>query len=84
MVKPNPLLWLTGMLLSTPAFADPTGWFEKNTPLTQAHQHLLNNDLESMFSSLVEVWQLEKIKPENTSEQFIDSVFKRGLRSRAR
>ncbi|HGS5687655.1 TPA: DUF2861 family protein [Vibrio cholerae] len=62
MVKPNPLLWLTGMLLSTPAFADPTGWFEKNTPLTQAHQHLLNNDLESMFSSLVEVWQLEKNK----------------------
>ncbi|ENL6072600.1 TPA: DUF2861 family protein [Vibrio cholerae] len=60
MVKPNSPLWLTGMLISMPVFADPTGWFEKNTPLTQAHQHLLNNDLQSMFSSLVEVWQLEK------------------------
>lgn len=53
---------LLGVLLSTPALADATGWFEKNTPLTQAHQHLLNNDLENMFSSLVEVWQLEKNK----------------------
>ncbi|EOX1813325.1 DUF2861 family protein [Vibrio cholerae] len=60
MVKPNSPLWLTGMLISMPVFADSTGWFEKNTPLTQAHQHLLNNDLQSMFSSLVEVWQLEK------------------------
>lgn len=54
------LLLLTGMLLSTPVFAKVTGWFENKTPLTQAHQHLLNNDLENMFGSLVEVWQLEK------------------------
>jgi len=32
-------------------------WFEKVTPLTQAHQHLLNNQLPAMFDSLVEVWQ---------------------------
>ncbi|MDC0612609.1 DUF2861 family protein [Vibrio sp.] len=34
-----------------------SAWFEKNTPLTQAHQHLLNNQLPAMFDSLVEVWQ---------------------------
>lgn len=32
-------------------------WFDKNSPLTQAHQHLLNDDLKTMFTSLVEVWQ---------------------------
>ncbi|ENM5903411.1 DUF2861 family protein [Vibrio mimicus] len=62
MARPNTFLLLSGVLLSTPVAADVTGWFEKNTPLTQAHQHLLNNDLENMFSSLVEVWQLEKNK----------------------
>ncbi|KJR28937.1 hypothetical protein BOO91_16855 [Vibrio navarrensis] len=32
-------------------------WFEKNTPLTQAHKHLLEDDLSGMFDSFVEVWQ---------------------------
>lgn len=51
-----------GTLLCVPLSTQAVEWFEKNTPLTQAHQHLLNNDLESMFASLVEVWQLEHNK----------------------
>ncbi|EKO3977294.1 DUF2861 family protein [Vibrio fluvialis] len=53
---------LMGTLLCVPLSTQAVEWFEKNTPLTQAHQHLLNNDLESMFASLVEVWQLEHNK----------------------
>ncbi|MGP8306769.1 DUF2861 family protein [Vibrio sp. YIC-376] len=34
-------------------------WFQTNTPLTQAHQHLLEDDLSSMFNTLVELWQTE-------------------------
>lgn len=48
------------LLLSAPAFAKDVPWFQSNTPLTQAHKHLLNSDLPGMFSSLVEVWQLGK------------------------
>ncbi|MGL4381953.1 MAG: DUF2861 family protein [Vibrio sp.] len=76
MFRVNSLLLLTGVLLSTSAVADVTRWFEKNTPLTQAHQHLLNNDLENMFSSLVEVWQLEKNKnlPTHLNNLLIQSL----------
>lgn len=49
------------LLLSASTLAkDDVPWFESNTPLTQAHKHLLNGDLPAMFSSLVEVWQLDK------------------------
>ncbi|PFG58180.1 uncharacterized protein DUF2861 [Vibrio sp. ES.051] len=34
-------------------------WFQTNTPLIQAHQHLLEDDLAGMFNSLVELWQTE-------------------------
>ncbi|NOI29764.1 DUF2861 family protein [Vibrio coralliilyticus] len=51
---------LIGVLLSTPATAANIPWFESNSPLTQAHRYLLNDDLPAMFSSLVEVWQQEK------------------------
>ncbi|WP_282176133.1 DUF2861 family protein [Vibrio nereis] len=51
---------LGALLVSAPASAKDVPWFQSNTPLTQAHKHLLNNDLPAMFSSLVEVWQLEK------------------------
>ncbi|CAM3035653.1 DUF2861 family protein [Vibrio mytili] len=37
-------------------------WFQTNTPLTQAHQHLLEDDLAGMFNSLVELWQSEPTK----------------------
>lgn len=53
---------LIGTLLSVPLSAHAVEWFQKSTPLTQAHQNLLNNDLESMFTSLVEVWQLDHNK----------------------
>ncbi|MGY5709704.1 DUF2861 family protein [Vibrio cincinnatiensis] len=52
--------FILGTLASVPFLVHSTGWFETNTPLTQAHQNLLTNDLESMFASLVEVWQLEQ------------------------
>ncbi|SJL83856.1 DUF2861 family protein [Vibrio palustris] len=50
---------LLGTLLSVP-FVAHAEWFEDNTPLTQAHQHLLEGNLTSMFDSMVEVWQLDK------------------------
>ncbi len=53
---------LVGTLCCVPFIANGVEWFESNTPLTQAHQHLLTNDLENMFVSLVEVWQLEHNK----------------------
>ncbi|MDA0148349.1 DUF2861 family protein [Vibrio sp. LaRot3] len=52
-------LLLTGALCSAPAFSDGVPWFDGNSPLTQTHKHLLNDDLNAMFNSLVEVWQLE-------------------------
>ncbi|RTZ17329.1 DUF2861 family protein [Vibrio aquaticus] len=60
MVKSKALLG--ALLMSAPlsTFATQVPWFESNSPLTQAHKHLLNDDLPGMFSSLVEVWQLEK------------------------
>lgn len=48
------------LVISAPIQTKEAPWFEDNTTLTQAHKHLLNDDLPSMFSSLVEVWQLEK------------------------
>ncbi|MGO1296302.1 MAG: DUF2861 family protein [Vibrio sp.] len=50
---------LLGTCLCVPFFAH-ADWFEENTPLTQAHQHLLEGNLTSMFDSMVEVWQLDK------------------------
>ncbi|MBA5764036.1 DUF2861 family protein [Vibrio sp. 404] len=52
-------LLIAGALISAPVASEGITWFESNSPLTQTHKHLLNNDLASMFSSLVEVWQLE-------------------------
>ena len=51
---------LGALLSSASVMSKQVSWFESNSPLTQAHRHLLNNDLSGMFSSLVEVWQLEK------------------------
>ncbi len=48
------------LLLVKPVHA--TDWFQSNTPLTQAHQHLLEDDLGGMFNSLVELWQSEPNK----------------------
>lgn len=54
------------LILSSSVSAESVSWFERSTPLTQAHRHLLNDDLSAMFTSLVEVWQQDKntaIKP---------------------
>lgn len=68
---------LIGALLSSASvMSKQVTWFESNSPLTQAHRHLLNNDLSGMFSSLVEVWQLEKnssIAP-HLNDLFIQSL----------
>lgn len=53
---------LAGTLISVPLQANSVAWFEQNTPLTQAHQYLLNNDLPGMFESLIEVWQQDNSK----------------------
>ncbi|SHF50129.1 DUF2861 family protein [Vibrio gazogenes] len=52
--------FLLGVLICAPNYSVYANWFERNTPLTQAHEHLLENDLPKMFSSLVEVWQNAK------------------------
>jgi hypothetical protein len=48
---------ILGALLCAPLTVSGAEWFEANTPLIQAHQHLLNNDLANMFTSMVLVWQ---------------------------
>ncbi|MEZ8100835.1 DUF2861 family protein [Vibrio bivalvicida] len=53
-------LLVGALIMSAPTTAEQVPWFESNSPLTQAHRHLLDGDLPTMFSSLVEVWQLEK------------------------
>ncbi|MFA0413398.1 DUF2861 family protein [Vibrio renipiscarius] len=51
---------LIGALTSAPfVSAEGLSWFDRNSPLTQTHKHLLNGDLKAMLASLVEVWQLE-------------------------
>lgn len=48
---------IAALMLALPAYS--AGWFEANNVLTRAHQHLLEDNLPSMFDSLVEVWQSE-------------------------
>lgn len=43
--------------MTIPTYAET--WFESSSPLNQAHQKLLDNDLEGSFSSIVQVWQTE-------------------------
>ncbi|WP_076588704.1 DUF2861 family protein [Vibrio ostreicida] len=72
----KPSVLILGVLISTPLSADQVPWFESNSPLTQAHRYLLNNDLPAMFSSLVEVLQQEKhqaIAP-HLNDLFIQSL----------
>ncbi|MDW6094142.1 DUF2861 family protein [Vibrio rhizosphaerae] len=54
--------FLLGVLICAPSHFVYANWFERNTPLTQAHEHLLENDLPKMFNSLVEVWQSAESK----------------------
>lgn len=63
-------------LLTAPAWANSGEWFEENTPLTQAHQHLLDDDLPAMFNSMVELWQLDESK---TLAPHLNSLFEQSL-----
>ncbi|MGF1776794.1 DUF2861 family protein [Vibrio nomapromontoriensis] len=51
-------------------------WFENNTPISQAHRHLLTKDQESMFQSLVEIWQQQ---PSKTIKTHINRLFLQSL-----
>ncbi|NLS13345.1 DUF2861 family protein [Vibrio sp. SM6] len=51
-------VWLVAFVgLSAPLYAANEQWFEHNTALSQAHQHLLENDMPGMYQALIEVWQ---------------------------
>ncbi|WGV98984.1 DUF2861 family protein [Vibrio sp. YMD68] len=54
-MKPLPFVAL--LVVCFPLAANDVGWFEENTSLTQAHQYLLEDDLDSMFGSIVKVHQ---------------------------
>lgn len=47
------LILLSTLVVSHAAQA----WFENKMPLSQAHQKLLEDDLEASFSSMIQVWQ---------------------------
>ncbi|EOE4685598.1 DUF2861 family protein [Vibrio vulnificus] len=66
-----PILTLT---ITQPVYA--IDWFEANTPLTQAHQHLLDDDLPRMFNSLVEVWQSQ---PKERIKDHLNSLLMQSL-----
>ncbi len=51
---------ILGVLSGVSDLAVANDWFERSTPLTQAHQHLLMGQLPDMFNSLIEVWQDSK------------------------
>ncbi|WP_375749877.1 DUF2861 family protein [Vibrio sp. HN007] len=49
---------LTTLLLVTPvSAATAENWFEGSSPLIQAHQMLLDDNLEQSFSAMIQVWQ---------------------------
>ncbi len=65
---------LLGATLATPSVSE--GWFEQNTPLTQAHQHLLEDNLQGMFNSLVELWQTNESQD---MSQHLDELLEHSL-----
>ncbi|MCF8777900.1 DUF2861 family protein [Vibrio sp. IRLE0018] len=66
-----PILTLT---ITQPVYG--VDWFDASTPLTQAHQHLLEDNLPGMFESLVEVWQSE---PKDTIREHLNSLLIQSL-----
>ena len=53
-------------------------WFESSSPLNQAHQKLLNNDLEGSFRGLINVWQSE---PDGYVKQHLNDLLLKSLES---
>lgn len=70
--------WLMSALLCAPfsVTASSVDWFQNNTSLVQAHQHLLERDLSSLFTSLVETWQQKHnaIVESNLNDLLIQSL----------
>ncbi|MGR5536800.1 DUF2861 family protein [Vibrio mediterranei] len=73
MSRASKIFALAILTASTSVGAD---WFENNTTITQAHRHLLNRDLESMFQSLVEEWQQQ---PTKSIKNHINRLFLQSL-----
>ena len=73
MSKASKIFALSLLSASTSVGAD---WFENNTTITQAHRHLLNSDLESMFQSMVEEWQQQ---PSRSIKTHIHRLFLQSL-----
>ncbi|MDV7103511.1 DUF2861 family protein [Vibrio sp. TH_r3] len=53
-------------------------WFESSSPLNQAHQKLLNNDLEGSFRDLINVWQAD---PDDYVKQHLNELLLKSLES---
>ncbi|MDF2154481.1 DUF2861 family protein [Vibrio sp. CAU 1672] len=51
-------------------------WFQSNTPLTRAHQYLLEDDMGRMFNTLVELWQSESA---NNLTQHLNDLLRQSL-----
>jgi hypothetical protein len=73
MVNARKLAIIALLSASTSVGAD---WFEGTSTISQAHKHLLNNDLESMFQSLVEEWQQQ---PSKSIRLHINKLFLQSL-----
>jgi hypothetical protein len=67
---------ILGVLLSTPTVYAENDWFERNTPLSKAHQSLLMGEMGSMFDSMVEVWQTSE---SNNISQHLNNLLLQGL-----
>ncbi|MBW3698062.1 DUF2861 family protein [Vibrio sp. T187] len=67
-----------GLLFSLCNPAQANDWFKESNSLTQVHKHILDNDLPTMFSSLVEVWQSSESKQhrQHLNELFAQSLNK--------
>lgn len=67
---------LVALAVAGSVAAAPLPWFETNSPLTQAHRHLLNSNLPAMFTSFVEVLQLEK---DQSMVMHLNDLFRQSL-----
>lgn len=53
-------------------------WFETSSPLNQAHEKLLENDLKGSFDAIIQVWQSE---PKEYVKSHLNELLKKALES---
>ncbi|WP_394250329.1 DUF2861 family protein [Vibrio profundi] len=72
--KSIPLILFIGLCSN----AQANEWFKESDSLTQVHKHILDDDLATMFTSLVEVWQSSESKQnrDHLNELFAQSLNK--------